>query len=104
MKLYSIENVRYEKAFGMVTGSVIKGKFFVKDWLAGIRKLLGKELVEYTDLMNESRKIAIQRMTKEAEALGADAIIGVRFMTADIASEAAEIMVYGTAVKTKGGE
>lgn len=98
MDLYSTENIEYSKNFGMVSGSVVKGKFFIKDYFAQIRKLLGKELKEYTELVRESRKIAVQRMIQEAEGKGANAIIGVRFMTAQVTDQASEIGVYGTAV------
>jgi uncharacterized protein YbjQ (UPF0145 family) len=63
--------------------------------------MVGGELKEYTEMMAESREIAISRMTKKAEELGADAVINVRFMTSAIAGGAAEIMAYGTAVKLK---
>lgn len=98
MKLYTIENIKYEKNLGMVIGSTVKGKFFIKDFISGIRKILGKELTEYSELMNETRKLSIEKMEKDAEKIGANAVIGVRFATSDITRDAAEISVYGTAV------
>ena len=90
------------KELGMVSGSMVKGKFFIKDWLAGVRKFLGKELVEYTELLDETRATALARMVIQAEKLGADAVINIRFMTSEVTSDASEIFVYGTAIKREG--
>lgn len=86
---------------GMVYGSIVKSRFFTRDIVAGIRKFLGRELKEYTEMLNQSREIAVKRMTKQAEELGADAIVNVRFMTSEITREASEVFVYGTAIKFK---
>jgi uncharacterized protein YbjQ (UPF0145 family) len=86
---------------GLVRANVVRAKHVGKDIVAGFKNLVGGELKEYTEMMAESREIAISRMTKKAEELGADAVINVRFMTSAIAGGAAEIMAYGTAVKLK---
>jgi len=98
MFLSNISNVK-GKELGLVSGSMVKGKFFIKDWLAGVRKFLGKELKEYTELMEETRATALARMITQGEKLGADAIVNIRFMTTEITSDASEIFVYGTAIK-----
>lgn len=84
---------------GMVKGSVIRAKHIGKDIVAGLRTIVGGEIKEYTEMLEDSRRIAIQRMIKEAEELGADAIINIRFSTSNVMSGAAELLAYGTAVK-----
>ncbi len=85
--------------FGLVSGSTVRAKHAGKDILAGFKNFVGGELKSYTELLEESRTEAIDRMCKQAENLGADAIINVRFSTSSIASGAAEVYAYGTAVK-----
>jgi uncharacterized protein YbjQ (UPF0145 family) len=87
------------KTLGLVRGNTIKAKHIGKDILAGLRNIVGGEIKEYTQAFTEARETAIERMTKEAEEMGADAIVSVRFTTSQIMSGAAELMVYGTAVK-----
>lgn len=101
MKLYSIENIQgkqYE-VIDLVSGSTIQSKNFISDFGQSLKSIIGGELKSYTDMMNKARQEATERMIKKAEALGADAIIGVRFATSAIMNQAAEILVYGTAVK-----
>lgn len=99
MELYNnVPRKKFEE-LGFVSGSVVKSRFILRDFLAGIRKILGRELTEYSDLMKDIRKIAFQRMEEEAKALGGDAIICIRLTSTQITNEAAEIYVYGTAVK-----
>ncbi len=101
MKLYSIENIQgkqYE-VIDLVSGSTIQSKNFISDFGQSLKSIIGGELKSYTDMMNKARQEATERMVKKAEALGADAIIGVRFATSAIMNQAAEILVYGTAVK-----
>ncbi|OEF97036.1 YbjQ family protein [Desulfuribacillus alkaliarsenatis] len=86
---------------GYVKGSTIQARHIGQDVLASFRNIVGGEVKEYTDLMNEARKKAVGRMVKEANARGANAIVNIRFMTAQIAQGAAEILVYGTAVIVK---
>ena len=84
---------------GMVKGSVVQSKNFGKDLMAGMKTLVGGELTGYTELLTEARQIAMKRMVDEAEQLGADAVINVRFASSSVMQGAAEIMAYGTAVK-----
>ena len=84
---------------GLVKGSTIQSKHIGKDLGAGFKSLVGGELKGYTQMMEEARSIATERMVKEAEALGADAVVNVRYATSAIMQGAAEVIVYGTAVK-----
>lgn len=86
---------------GLVKGNTIRARHVGKDIIAGLRNLVGGEIVEYTKLMAEAREQSIDRMTTDAERLGADAIINVRFTTSVIMGGAAELLAYGTAVKLK---
>ena len=85
--------------FGVVSGSTIRAKHVGRDFAAGFKNLFGGELKGYTELLEESRNEALERMKKQASELGANAIINVRFSTSSIAQGAAEIYVYGTAVR-----
>jgi len=89
------------EVLGLVKGNVIWAKHIGKDILAGFRQLVGGEIKEYTEMMSEAREIALRRMIQKAEELRADAVINVRFMTSMVMQGAAEILVYGTAVKLK---
>ncbi len=84
----------------LVQGSTVRAKHVGKDILAGLRNIVGGELSAYTELLQESRKSATDRMIAEAQGLGANAIINIRFSTAAIAAGASEILAYGTAVIT----
>ncbi len=88
-----------KEAIGLVRGSTVQAKHIGKDIKAGIRNITGGEIKEYTDMLAEAREIALNRMVEKAERLGADAVINIRFMTSAIMGAAAEILVYGTAVK-----
>jgi uncharacterized protein YbjQ (UPF0145 family) len=90
-----------KEILGLVKGNTIQAKSIGKDIKAGLRHLAGGEIKEYTEMLSESREVALKRMKDKAEKLGADAIINVRFMTSAIMGGAAEILVYGTAVKLK---
>ncbi|RLC92270.1 MAG: YbjQ family protein [Chloroflexi bacterium] len=96
-----IEGKRIAQTYGLVRGSAIRARHVGRDITAMLRNLIGGEIPEYSKLMGESREQAIQRMVAEAEALGANAIVGVRIATSMIMSGAAEILVYGTAVKVE---
>jgi uncharacterized protein YbjQ (UPF0145 family) len=87
------------QVLGLVRGNTIQAKHVGKDIRAGFKQLVGGEIKEYTEMMSEAREIVLKRMTEKAEELGADAIINVRFMTSAIMQSAAEILVYGTAVR-----
>ena len=86
------------QTFGVVRGNTIRARHIGKDIVAGLKNIFGGEIEEYTKLMGESREQAIDRMTEEAKALGANAIVNIRFSTSYIMQNAAEILVYGTAV------
>lgn len=94
----SIAGKRVVKTMGFVRGNTIRSRHIGKDILAGLRIIVGGEIHEYTKLMAEAREQAIDRMKEEATALGANAIVMVRFSTSEVANNAAEILVYGTAV------
>lgn len=94
-------NRQVAETLGIVRGNTVRAKWLGKDILAGLRQLVGGELKEYTEMMTEAREEAFARMLKDAEALGADAVIGVRFTSSDVMASAAEILAYGTAVKLK---
>tara|TARA_B100000073_G_C23383400_1_gene432005 strand:- start:100 stop:414 length:315 start_codon:yes stop_codon:yes gene_type:complete len=85
---------------GLVQGSTVRAKHVGKDILAGLRNIVGGELSAYTELLQESRQSATDRMIAQAQDLGANAIINIRFSTAAIAAGASEILAYGTAVIT----
>ncbi len=101
MVLTSTEQMEGYKlqTLGLVQGSTIQSKNMFKDMGAGFKSMVGGELTAYTKMMEEAREVATGRMIQKAEALGADAIVGVRFNSASVMQGAAEIMVYGTAVK-----
>jgi uncharacterized protein YbjQ (UPF0145 family) len=94
-----VQGKKIVKTIGIVRGNTIRAKHVGKDIVAGLRQLVGGELKEYTEMLTEARKESMQRMTEEAKALGADAIINVRYTTSQVMASAAEILVYGTAVK-----
>lgn len=85
--------------FGVVSGSTVRAKHIGKDILAGLKNIIGGELKGYTELMEESREQSIQRMVDQAKIKGANAIVGIRFATSDVAPGAAEVFAYGTAVR-----
>lgn len=89
---------RVVEHLGLVQGSSVRAKHVGRDLMASLKNLLGGELKGYTELLQESREEAMQRMQQQAQAVGANAILNVRFSTSSIAQGAAEIYVYGTAV------
>jgi uncharacterized protein YbjQ (UPF0145 family) len=94
----SIPGKKIVKTFGLVRGNTIRARHVGRDIMAGLRNLVGGEIMEYTKLMAESREQAIDRMKQEAERMGANAIVGLRFTTSVIMGGAAELLSYGTAV------
>ena len=84
---------------GLVKGSTIQTVNAVRDIGAGLKTLVGGELTKYNEMMNNARALATKRMVEEADAMGADAIVGVRYSSASVMQGAAEVMAYGTAVK-----
>ncbi len=95
----SIPNREIVDHFGVVSGSTVRAKHVGRDMMAGIKNIFGGELKGYTELLTESREEAMDRMTTQAKYLGANAIVNVRFSTSSVAAGAAELYVYGTAVK-----
>ncbi len=87
------------ETLSLVRGSTVHSKNIGRDILSSFKTLVGGEIIDYTDMMNEARAIATQRMIEDAERLGADAVINVRFSSSAIMQGAAEIIAYGTAVK-----
>ena len=96
---YEIAGRRVARTLGLVRGNTVRCRHLGRDILAVLRNLVGGEVHEYTKLLAESREHALDRMVDEARALGADAVIGVRFATSEVTTNAAEILAYGTAVK-----
>ncbi len=86
------------RTLGLVRGNTVRARHLGRDILAFLRNLVGGEVHEYTKLLAESREHALDRMVEEARLLGANAVVGVRFSTSEVAQNAAEILVYGTAV------
>jgi uncharacterized protein YbjQ (UPF0145 family) len=84
---------------GLVRGNTVRARNIGRDFTQGLRNITGGELKGYTTLMSDAREEAVQRMVAHAEELGADAIVNVRFITAEVTQGAAEILAYGTAVK-----
>ena len=87
--------------FGLVQGSTVRAKNIGKDILAGFKNVVGGELKGYTELLQEARQEATDRMILQAQQLGANAIVNVRFATSSVAQGAAELFAYGTAVKVQ---
>ncbi len=89
------------EAIDMVKGAVVQSKHIGKDFLAGFKTIVGGEITGYTEMLNEARNIATERMVQNAQALGADAIIGVRYGSSAVMEGSAEVLAYGTAVRFK---
>ena len=103
MKLVSIETIPGQEfeALDIVRGTVVYSKNFGRDFMAGKTTLVGGEITGYTEMLVEARQIATKRMVDAAEALGADAVVGLRYASASVMQGAAEVIAYGTAVKFK---
>ena len=103
MKLLNIDYIPGKEIedLGMVKGTVVMSKNIGKDFMAGMKTLVGGELVGYTEMLNEARQIAVKRMVDEAEALNADAVLNIRYGSSSLMQGAAEDLAYGTAVKIK---
>lgn len=104
MILTNIETIpgkEIKEHYGLVQGSTIRAKHIGRDFMAGLKNIFGGELKGYTELLKESRQEAAQRMIEQATSMGANAIINVRFSTSSVAQGAAEILVYGTAVRAE---
>lgn len=101
MKLVTIDSIPGAdfEVLGMVRGTTVQSKNVGKDFMAGMKTLVGGELKGYTEMLVEARQIATKRMVDEAESMGADAVIGVRYGSSAIMQGAAEVIAYGTAVR-----
>ena len=101
MKLLSINYIPgcEREALGMVKGTIVQTKNIGRDFMAGMKTLVGGEIVGYTEMLNEARQIAVKRMVDEAKELGADAVIDVKYGSSQVMQGAAEVIAYGTAVK-----
>lgn len=97
---FDVHGRQVAQQLGLVRGNVVRSRFIGRDLVAGLRMIVGGEIHEYTKLLAESREQALDRMVEQARALGADAIVGVRFETTDAGQgQATEVLAYGTAVK-----
>ena len=94
-----IEGKRIVETLGLVSGSTIRARHIGHDIMAGLRNVVGGEIKDYTVMLAQAREEALQRMIEKAERMGANAIIGTRFVTSMVMSGAAEMVAYGTAVK-----
>ncbi|MBO1273549.1 MULTISPECIES: YbjQ family protein [unclassified Shewanella] len=102
MKVSTTENIagyRVIQTLGVVTGNVVRSKHIGRDIMAGLKTIIGGEIVGYTEMLAEAREVATQRMLAQAEQLGADAVVNVRYTTSAIAQGMSEMLAYGTAVK-----
>ena len=101
MIIVTTENILGKKleVLGLVKGSTVQSKNFGKDFMSGMKTLVGGEITAYTEMLGEARQIAPGRMVKEAEAMGADAIVAMRYGSSSVMQGAAECIAYGTAVK-----
>ena len=106
MKLLSIDYipVHYFEALGMVKGAVVQTKNFGKDFMAGMKTLVGGEIAGYTEMLAEARQSATDRLEEDARAMGADAVLNVRYTSSAVMQGAAEVTAYGTAVRILGDD
>jgi len=104
MLISNIETIpgrEIQDLLGVVTGSTVRAKHIGRDIMAGLKNIVGGELQGYTELLQEARKEAVERMSEQAAELGADAVVNVRFTTSSVAQGAAELFAYGTAVRLR---
>ena len=103
MLLLNIDHIpgREVEALGIVKGTVVQSKNLGKDFMAGMKTLVGGEITGYTEMLVEAPQIATKRMVDEAESMGADAVLNIRYGSSSVMQGAAEVIVYGTAVKIK---
>lgn len=90
-----------DETLGLVKGNSVQSRNFGRDMIAGLRNIVGGEVKEYAEMLVRSREIATKAMTEEAQRLGANAIVGVRFSTSSVMDGTSEVLAYGTAVKLK---
>lgn len=103
MKIYSVENLpgKDYEVLDVVTGSTVQSKNFISDFGQSLKNIVGGELKAYTQMMEKARRLSTERMVAQADEMRADAIIGVRYSTSAIMAQAAEVLVYGTAIRFK---
>jgi uncharacterized protein YbjQ (UPF0145 family) len=97
----TVPGMNVEEVFGLVTGSTVRAKHIGRDIAAGFKNIVGGELKGYTELLGDSRKEAVARMIAQAESMGANAVVNVRFATSSVAAGASELFAYGTAVRVQ---
>ena len=95
----SIPGRQIVEFYGVVTGNTVRAKHVGRDIMAGLKNIVGGELKGYTELLQDSRKEATERMIEQAQSMGANAVVNVRFATSSISQGAAELFAYGTAVR-----
>jgi len=96
-----IPGYQIQEVMGLVLGNTVRAKHIGRDIMAGLKSIVGGEIQEYTDMLSDARKEALNRMVNQAKKLNADAVINIRFMTSQTMGSAAELLAYGTAVKLK---
>ena len=104
MLIVNTENIpgrEVTDVLGLVRGNTVRAKWFGKDIMAGLRNIMGGEVKEYTEMLEEAREQSLNRMVEDAKRLEADAVVNIRFVTSHISQAASELLVYGTAVKLK---
>lgn len=97
----NIPNKEITEILGIARGSTVRARHLGNDFFAGLKNIVGGEISEYSNLLNQSRDQAVQRMTKDAEKMGANAIINIRLTTSMVMQATSEVLAYGTAVKLK---
>jgi uncharacterized protein YbjQ (UPF0145 family) len=97
----SIPGRRIVEFYGVVTGNTVRAKHVGRDIMAGLKNIVGGELKGYTELLQDSRKEATDRMVEQAQSMGANAVVNIRFATSSISQGAAELFAYGTAVRVE---
>lgn len=100
MKLYTLNtlpNTNYE-VLGIVSGSIVQSKHIGRDFMAGIKTIVGGELKGYTEMLDEARNISTERMVEEAKKMGANAVIGISYSSSSVMQGATEVLAYGTAI------
>ena len=97
----SVPGKKIMEHFGIVQGSTVRAKHIGRDFMAGLKNLVGGELKGYTELLQESRQEAMDRMAEQARQMGANAVVNIRFATSSVAQGAAELFAYGTAVRVE---
>lgn len=95
----SIPGRQIVEFYGVVSGNTVRAKHVGRDIMAGLKNIVGGELKGYTELLQDSRKEAVERMVEQAQSMGANAVVNVRFATSSISQGAAELFAYGTAVR-----